>query len=57
MERAYKALCKDKVSDVIDCGFITKPDRFKSIATSGQNPRMFVSYNQTRVDAFNIWGL
>lgn len=51
MERAYKAVCKEKVSDVIDCGFITNPERFKTVATSGQNPRRFVSYNQTRLDA------
>lgn len=50
MERAYKAVCQTKVSDVIDCGFVTNPDLFKTIATSGQNPRRFISYNQTRLD-------
>lgn len=51
MERAYKAVCKEKVSDVIGCGFITNPERFKEVATFGQNPRRFVSYNQKRLDA------
>ena len=51
MERAYKAVCQAKVADVIDCGFISDPERFKTIATSGRNPRRFVSYNQTRLDA------
>ena len=51
MERAYKSVCQSKVEEIIDCGFITDPGFFKSIATSGHNPRRFVSYNQTRLDA------
>ncbi len=51
MERAYKAVCNNKVNEIIECGFLTDAAMFQRIATSGSNPRRFVSYNQSRLDA------
>ena len=51
MERAYKAVCKNKVNDIIACDFLTNAEQFEKTATTGQNPRRFVSYNQSRLDA------
>lgn len=51
MERAYKAVCNNKVNEIIECGFLTDEAVFQKIATSGQNPRRFVAYNQSRLEA------
>lgn len=51
MERAYKTVCKNKVNEIIACDFLTNAEQFEKTATTGQNPRRFVSYNQSRLDA------
>ena len=45
MERTYKAVCKGLVEEIVECGFLTDPDSFATIANSGRNPRRFVAYN------------
>ena len=50
MERAYKKICNSKVNELATYSFISDPDSFRKIATSGHNPRRFVSYNQNRVE-------
>lgn len=51
MERAYKTVCKNKVNEIIASDFLTNAEQFEKTATTGQNPRRFVSYNQSRLDA------
>lgn len=46
MERAYKATCSYCVNEIIETGIITDIECFKNAATSGSNPRRFVSYNK-----------
>ena len=45
MERAYRAVCNDKVDDIQKCSIVADFDAFKAVATSGHNPRKFVSFN------------
>ena len=51
MERSYKLRCGAKVEEVVELGILTNADAFKDMATKGQNPRRFVSFNQSRLDA------
>ena len=51
MERSYKLRCGAKIEEVANLGILTNADVFKNIATKGQNPRRFVSFNQSRLDA------
>ena len=51
MERSYKLRCGEKVEEIVNLGILTNNDVFKNIATKGQNPRKFVSFNQSRLDA------
>lgn len=51
MERSYRKRCDEKVKEVVDLDILTKPDVFTNIATKGQNPRCFVTFNQSRLDA------
>ena len=51
MERSYKMRCAKKVEEVIKLDILTNSDAFENIATKGQNPRRFVSFNQSRLDA------
>ena len=50
MERAYKKICNDKISEVIKADIINDTDVFMEIAGTGHNPRRFVSFNQNRMD-------
>lgn len=51
MERAYKKICSNKISEVINADIINDEEVFTSIASSGHNPRRFVSFNQSRMNA------
>lgn len=51
MERAYKKICSNKISEVVDANIINDAEVFKSIASTGHNPRRFVSFNQNRMNA------
>ena len=50
MERSYKDVCVSKAQDICESGIITDIDVFKTIATSGHNPRRFVAFNQNRFE-------
>lgn len=50
MERSYKSVCASKVDEILKCDFLTNADAFKKVATTGQNPRRFVSYNQAHLE-------
>ena len=49
MERAYKAVCADKLQVIKECNIVTDFEAFSSIASSGHNPRKFVSFNDTHL--------
>lgn len=51
MERAYTTKCTELVEKISDCNFLTNDAAFRQIATTGHNPRRFVSYNSNRLDA------
>ena len=51
MERSYKLRCDAKVEEIVELGILSDTDAFKSVVTKGQNPRRFVSFNQSRLDA------
>ena len=46
MERAYKAVCAEKLNIIEDYGIVTDFDEFSAYASSGHNPRKFVSFNE-----------
>jgi hypothetical protein len=50
MERAYKAICADKVVEIEDSGIISDCDAFKDIASTGHNPRKFIAFNESRLN-------
>ena len=50
MERAYKQICDKKIEEVLDAQLVNDEDCFRQFASSGFNPRKFVSYNKNRVD-------
>lgn len=49
MERAYKSVCSNKVEDIIGSGIISDESAFRQYATSGHNPRKFVSFDENRL--------
>lgn len=49
MERAYKATCVDKLSDIERCDIVTDFSAFSSIAGSSHNPRKFISFNDSHL--------
>jgi len=49
MERAYKATCSGKLTDIEQCDIVTDFSEFSSIAGSGHNPRKFVSFNDSHL--------
>lgn len=49
MERAYKSICCNKVEDIISSGIVSDESMFRQYATSGHNPRKFVSYDESRL--------
>lgn len=51
MERAHKKVCEQKVSQTLDVLEFSSAEVFRTIATSGTNPRRFVSFNDKRLNA------
>ena len=51
MERSYKLRCEAKIEEIAALNILSNTDAFKAVATKGQNPRRFVSYNPSRLDA------
>ena len=45
MERAYKAVCAEKLQTIEACDIVTNFDAFSANASKGHNPRKFVSFN------------
>ena len=46
MERAYKSICENKITDIIELDIFNNADTFRIVASSGHNPRKFVSFNE-----------
>jgi hypothetical protein len=51
MERSYRKRCDEKVGEIRDMDILTDADAFEKTAAKGQNPRRFVSFSQSRLDA------
>lgn len=49
MERAHKKVCEIRVNQTINALEMTNSDKFKRIASSGANPRRFISFNEARL--------
>lgn len=49
MERAYKKKCEIKVDQTVQVLEMTNPDAFRRMASSGANPRRFISFNENRL--------
>lgn len=45
MERAYKAVCREKLDNVGSCDIVNDFDSFKKVAAKGHNPRKFQAFN------------
>lgn len=45
MERADKAVCREKLDNVGSCDIISNFNSFKTVATKGHNPRKFLAFN------------
>ena len=50
MEHAYKAVCKEKIDEIIQCNILSSDDMFRAVAGSGYNPRRFISFNNNRLN-------
>ena len=50
MERAYRAVCEDKVSMLENSEILYYTDAFAEVAKTGHHPRMFVSFIQQRFE-------
>lgn len=48
MERAYKAVCDNKVAMLEQSGILYDSNVFANVARTGHHPRMFVSFNEKR---------
>ncbi len=51
MERSYKLRCGIKIEEIAALDILSNTDAFRAVASKGQNPRRFVSFNQSRLDA------
>lgn len=50
MERAYKAVCDNKVTILEQSGILSDSGTFGNVARTGHHPRMFVSFNEKRYE-------
>lgn len=50
MERAYKKVTEKRVKEIIKSKIISDAKMFCEVASSGHNPRRFVSFSQTRLN-------
>lgn len=48
MDRAYKAVCENKVAMLEESGILFDSSVFGNVARTGHHPRMFVSFNEKR---------
>lgn len=51
MERSYKTACRTRLEVVEQAGIIHGIEQFKAIAGSGHNPRRFIAFNPSRLEA------
>ena len=51
MERSYRTVCHSQLEIIDQTGIIHGIDQFKSVAESGHNPRRFVAFNPSRLEA------
>jgi hypothetical protein len=51
MARAYRSVCHTKVEQIESSDIVSDINSFKLVAESGHNPRRFVSFNDTRLEA------
>ena len=49
LERAYKLKCNEAVDEIEGLSIISDPEMFRSIATSGQNPRRFAAFSKSKL--------
>lgn len=49
MERAYKAVCAEKLDEIERCRIVSDFASFSAIAGGGHNPRRFASFNETHL--------
>lgn len=49
MERAYKQKCEKIVSDIENMKLVSNMEVFRKIATSGQNPRKFIAFQDSKL--------
>ena len=50
MDRAYKAVCENKVLMLEESGILFDSSMFGNVARTGHHPRMFVSFNEKRYE-------
>lgn len=57
MERSRKIVCREKIQSLTDADIVLDIDSYTSFATSGFNPRKFITYNATIVEKLkqNEW--
>lgn len=49
MERAYKAVCKEKLEKIREMEVVSDIETFMSVANSGHNPKKFISFNKEKL--------
>lgn len=50
MERSYKTVCSEKIEDIKTCNILANADIFSNIASTGHNPRRFISFKESRLE-------
>ncbi|MFI3114862.1 MAG: DUF4868 domain-containing protein [Clostridia bacterium] len=53
IERAHKSVCDKSIDLIINSNLVTNENKFKEIASSGHNPRKFISFNNKRFEQLN----
>ena len=53
IERAYKKVCNEKISEIEKYDIISDIESFRNIAEHGHNPKKFVSFNQENLEKLN----
>ncbi len=51
MERTYRKKCEKDVECILEKNIVSNADLFEEIATSGHNPRKFLSFNKKNLDS------
>lgn len=49
MERAYKAVCKEKLEKIREMEVVSDIETFMSVANSGHNPKKFIFFNKEKL--------